>query len=74
MSTPRSRTSTGFVIGAGLAATVFVALIAALASGIGHLPHDVGDILVTLFEGLFVCLVGGAVGAGIGALFTKGDR
>ena len=63
MSTPRSRTFSGFVIGATLAAIAFGVLIAMLIAGIGHPPHDVGDILVTLFEGLFVCLLGGAIGA-----------
>ena len=74
MSTPRNGTLTGFVAGATLAAIAFVVLIAILASGIGHLPHDAGDILFTLFEGLFVCLLGGAIGAGVGALVSRGDR
>jgi hypothetical protein len=74
MSTPRSGTFTGFVIGAGLAAIAFVALMAVMASGIGHLPHDASDILGALIEGLFICIVGGGVGAGIGALFSKGNR
>ena len=74
MSTPRSGTFTGFVIGATLAAIAYGALIAVVAAGMGHGPREVGDILITLFEGLFVCLVGGAIGAGVGALVSKGDH
>ena len=74
MSTPRNSTFTGFVAGAALAAIAFVVLIGEVAAGIGHGPSDAGDILFTLFEGLLVCLIGGAIGAGVGALFGKGDR
>lgn len=59
------------VIGAAVA---FAVVIAALIAGIGHGPHELGDILFTLFEGLFVCLLGGAIGAGVGRLVSKGDR
>jgi hypothetical protein len=74
MSTPRSGTFTGFVIGAVVAAIAFGALIAVMAAGMGHGPHEVGDVLFTLFQGLFVCLIGGAIGAGVGALVSKGNR
>jgi hypothetical protein len=74
MNTPRSGTFTGFVIGATVAAIAFGVLIAMLIAGIGHGPPEVGDILFTLFEGLFVCLIGGAIGAGVGKLVSKGDR
>ena len=75
MSTPRSGTFTGFVIGAALAAIAYGAFIAALRSGMGLLSSfDAGDILDALPEGLFVCLLGGAIGAGVGALVSKADR
>jgi hypothetical protein len=71
MNKPLSGTFKGFVIGAGVALVAFGVLIAALIAGIGHGPPELGDILFTLFEGLFVCLVGGAIGAGVGALVSK---
>jgi hypothetical protein len=74
MNAPRSGTCKGFVFGAALAAIAFGALIAALTSRIGHLPHDAGRILFILFEGLFVCLLGGAIGAGVGAFVSRGGR
>jgi hypothetical protein len=74
MSTPRSGTSNRFIIGAALAAIAFGALIAALTSRIGHLPHDAGRILFILFEGLFACLLAGAIGAGVGAFVSRGGR
>jgi hypothetical protein len=74
MNTPRSGTFSGFVIGAGLAAIAFGALIAVLTSRLAHLPHDVGRILFILSEWLFVCLLGGAIGAGVGAFVSRGGR
>jgi hypothetical protein len=74
MSTPRSGTFRGFVIGATLAGIGFGIIIAMLVAGIGHGQSDVGDVLATLLEGLFVCLIGGAIGAGIGAFVSKGDH
>jgi hypothetical protein len=61
-------------MGATVAAIIFGVFVAMLVAGIGHGPHEVGDILATLFEGLFVCLIGGGIGAGVGALLSKGDR
>jgi hypothetical protein len=74
MNAPRSKTFTGFVIGAAVAAVAFGVLIVVLTAGIGHGPTELGDMLFTLFEGLFVCLVGGAIGAGVGKLVSKGER
>ena len=74
MNTPRSGAFKGLVIGAGLAAIAFGALIAVLTSRIGHFPHDAGRILFILFEELFVCLLGGAIGAGVSAFVSRGGR
>jgi hypothetical protein len=74
MNAPRSSTFKGFVIGAALTAIGFGAVIAALAARIGHFPHNAGRILFILFEELFVCLLGGAIGAGIGAFVSRGGR
>jgi len=64
----------GFIIGAALAAIAFGALIAVLTSRLGHLPHNAGRILFIFFEGLLVCLLGGAIGAGVGAFVSRGGR
>jgi hypothetical protein len=74
MSTPRSGTFKGLVIGAALAAMAFGAIIAVLTARLGHFPHNAGRILFILFEGLFVCLLGGAIGASVGAFVSSGGR
>jgi hypothetical protein len=73
MNRPRSATFNGFVIGAALAATAFGALVAAVVVRLGHL-HHVSHILWILFEGLLVCVLGGAIGAGVGAFVSRGGR
>ena len=66
MSTPRSGKFSGFIIGATVAAIAFAVLVAVLYTELlGHPPEKVGDILFALFEGLLVCLIGGAIGAGV---------
>lgn len=74
MNTPRRGTFNGFVIGAVLAAIAFGALIAAMLFRLGHFPHVAGRILFILFEGLSVTLLGGAIGAGVGAFVSRGGR
>ncbi len=74
MNTPRSGTFKGSVIGAGVAAIAFGALIAVMTSRLGHFPHNAGRVLFIIFEGLFVCLLGGAIGAGVGAFVSRGGR
>ena len=74
MNTSQSSTFKGFLIGAALAATGFGALIAMPIFRLGHFPHNPGRILFILFEWLFVCLLGGAIGAGVGAFVSGGGR
>ena len=70
MSKPRSGTLNGFLIGGTVAAIAYGVLLVMLAVVLGHGP----DILFTLFEGLLFCLIGGAIGAGVGTLVQKGGR
>ncbi len=70
LSTPRSGTFAGSYPGdtAGIAFVVLVAVVSAR----WVICHDAGDILFALIEEIYVCLVGGAIGAGVGALVGKG--
>lgn len=74
MNAPWSGTFKGLAIGAALAAMAFGAIIAVMTSRLGHFPHNSGRILFILLEGLFACLLGGAIGAGIGGFVSRGGR